>query len=110
MDNETFFQNSDEFLAYASVYAAHSDLEMTDDEKEAIISRFGHEGFLKALQIFNDQTEFGSLNIILKASKEYIRNQQEKSAFMHEIKNIFATDGSFSKLEKIQYSFFDKVF
>ncbi len=109
MSSENPFDNQTEFNCYVAVYAAYVDFNFSDDERERITSVFGCELFEKMHALYLDQSDYGSLKLILEAKDQFINTEDLKNDLLTMIRNLFSVDGDFSKLEKIQVSFFQHL-
>jgi thiosulfate/3-mercaptopyruvate sulfurtransferase len=99
----------EEFMCFVMIYASHSDMEFTEDEKSKIIASFGQDMFDRQYAEFNELNDFQALNKILDYKEKYFATEVQKNDLLTKIKAQFFVDG-FSEFEKEIYHFLDKLF
>jgi replicative superfamily II helicase len=88
-----------DFIAYLMIFAANSDLEFTDDEKEYIIKKVGRFEYEKMLTLFESHNDYESIEFILELKKVYV-DEEGHDDMMSLLKKVFFTDNEFSTLEQ----------
>lgn len=98
-----------EFKTFILIYAAHIDYNFSDKEKQFIKQKTTNQEFLKMLSLFNDQTDYYSLKIILAHKKQYYHLEKEKHKLYAEITELFKVDGDYSRPERIFLDFLERM-
>lgn len=106
-------QNTDysyeEFLAYVLIYAAHVDLDFSDEEKLVISANTGEETYKKVYADFKEVSDFTALQTIMSYKDKYYATEEEKEKLTFAVKQVFKADGDFSKLEKLVLNFVNRL-
>ncbi len=97
--------SKDEFLTYASLYAAYVDLDLHEDEIVWIRDQFGIELYERIHNQFKKQSEFTNLQTIIDHKEVYFPGQSGTQDLLLLMKDLFHIDGDYSTLEKISFSF-----
>ena len=105
--NNTWNQN--EFLAFALLYAAHVDIDFSEEEQEKIKSLVDEETYNKLYAEFMNMSDYKSLETILSYKGLYFPTADRKSELLHQMKQLFEADGDFSIMEKELLQFLEKL-
>ena len=109
MANKEKLYSYDEFVCLLFLYAAYSDLEFSEEERQFIIEEVG-EGTLKNMvNIFDRLGEYEKLEIILAHKHLYFNTSNKKEQLLKMLSKYFHIDGEFSKPERTLYRFFEKL-
>lgn len=98
-----------EFLAFLLIYAAHADIEFSNEEKEFIKDIVSKEIFDSICNEFNQLTDFQALDLILNYKDLYCSTQKEKKYLFEKLNDLFHVDGEFTQLEKELLVFLDRL-
>lgn len=105
--NNTWNQN--EFLAFTLLYAAHVDIEFSDEEKEKIKSIVDEKTYEELYAKFMDMSDYASLEVILSYKGLYFPTAARKQELLSHMKSLFEADGDFSVMEKGLLTFLEKL-
>ena len=89
-----------QFLGFLLIYAAHADVEYTDEEKHLIESIVGADDYGELYDTFNALTDYQVLEMIRDHKELYYPTDVEKETLLHEIEKLFHVDGNYSSMEK----------
>lgn len=99
----------DEFLAFVLIYAAHIDLDFTEEERLVIFANTSEEVFQKVNEDFKKVSDFEALQTIMSYKDKYYSTDKEKEKLSFAVKQVFKADGDFSKLEKLVLNFVQRL-
>lgn len=99
-ENKNLDWNYTEFVTFLLIYAAHADVEFTDDERQHITAYAGPAVFEKMEAIFNDNTDIEVLQIIQSFKGVYYPTVAQKDELIARMIVLFEADGDHSHLEK----------
>jgi len=101
--------NQEEFLAFTLIYAAHADMEFSDEEKSKIKQIVNEKTFSNLYSIFNDMSDYKSLETILSYKGLHYPTAARKSELLNQLKSLFEADGDYSRIEQGLFQFLDKL-
>lgn len=101
--------NYSEFLTFVLIHAAYADLELTKDEQDTIVNRFGKGMFDKILKQYEEMGEYDRLEEIMKYKGVYYPTVERKQIILDEMRKIFEADGVYSKLEVNLKEFLERL-
>ncbi len=107
--NEQLNWNYEEFLCFLLIHSSYADMEFSNDEKVLIINKYGEETYHKMNNIYDDMGDYEKLETILKYKGVYYPTTDRKGEILNEIDKLFEADGNYSKLEKTQMLFLNKL-
>ena len=93
------------FQALLLIYASHTDLEFSNDEREQIVSSLGEDTYQSANHLYSQFREYELLKNICDLRHLYYPGNDGKNHILGMVKTHFKADGDFSKLERTQYNF-----
>jgi hypothetical protein len=105
--NNTWNQN--EFLAFSLLYAAHVDIEFSEEEKTKIKSLINNETYDHLYKQFIEMSDYKALETILSYKGLYFPTPARKSELLAHMKHLFEVDGDFSIMEKELLLFLGKL-
>jgi len=105
--NNTWNQN--EFLAFALLYAAHVDIDFSEEEQEQIRSLVDGDTYDKLYAQFIEMSDYKALEIILSYKGLYYPTHDRKNELLARMKKLFMADGDFSIMEKELLLFLEKL-
>jgi len=105
--NNTWNQN--EFVAFALLYAAHIDIDFTEEEKEQIKSLVDEDTYDELYNLFIGMSDYKALETILSYKGLYYPTQDRKAELLSKMKQLFEADGDFSIMEKELLQFLEKL-
>lgn len=88
-----------DFLAFVLMYAAYADMEVVQDEIDAIESRVGHDKFVQARKIMDKLNDVERLDLILSFREKYFPSEDDHEKLYADMKEIFLADGKYNQLE-----------
>ncbi len=89
-----------EFMAYLLIYAAFTDLEMSDAESSRIIDIVGEEDFDHILKLFKKHSDYQSIRFIQEQAQYYIHSRTDKKSLLDDMREIILADGEINHLEE----------
>lgn len=99
----------DQFLCFLLIYASNLDYVFSDTEEAFILKRFRQETFDEMNELFNENTDYSCLKIIMYHKKAYFNTQEKLNNIMALLNEVFAADGDVSRIEKNFLPFFIKM-
>lgn len=91
------------------IYASHLDYEFCENEESFILKRFDKSVFDKMYELFNQNSDYNSLKIILSYKQKYFSSDSQLEEIFALLSEIFAADGEVSRIEKNFIPFFLKM-
>jgi len=101
--------NQEEFLAFTLLYAAHVDIEFSEEEKTKIQSLVDKSTYEEIYSQFNDMSDYKALEVILSYKGLYYPTHDRKAQLLAEIESLFEADGDYSVMEKELLNFLEKL-
>ncbi len=101
--------DKNEFVALLLIYAAHADYSFSVTEQQYIRSISEEKVYGDMMTLFNSQSDFETLKILLKNKKAYFDNPAERQGIIDIIKKQFENDGDKYRIERTFLTFFDKM-
>ncbi len=105
--NNTWNQN--EFLAFSLLYAAHVDIEFSEEERAKIKLLIDDETYDQLYKTFIEMSDYKALETILSYKGLYFPTPARKSELLDQMKQLFEVDGDFSIMEKELLLFLGKL-
>ncbi|TVZ59765.1 hypothetical protein NA63_2301 [Flavobacteriaceae bacterium MAR_2010_105] len=99
----------DELVAYVLLFAAHSNLTESNNEKNVIISKVDMKTFQKIHEEFEQDNDYKSIQKIIKALDAYNYSKDDLSMLFADIKILFFSDGEFDSLEQNMYRSLERL-
>lgn len=109
MEDKQTLYTYDEFVGLLYLYAAYSDLNFSNEERQYIIDEIGSNTFNRMVEVFDKLGEYEKLGIILAHKHLYFNTSNKKEQLLSMLSKYFHIDGEFSKPEKTLYRFFEKL-
>jgi len=109
MNESTTKWSQKEFEAYILLYAANSNQNVTDEEKEFIESKFDETMLKKMSKELELDNDYQRLQKILKCINQFNCTDADIDDLLKEVKDITTTDGSIDVVEQSTYSFLTKM-
>lgn len=101
--------NSTEFKTFMLLYAAHADLEFTQDERNYILTKIDREGLAKVESIFDELSDYERLQTLIDYKGLYYPTPARKQELLDNMEELFGKDGDYSSLEKNLLLFLTKL-
>ena len=98
-----------DFLAYVLIYAAASDFNISQEEKEYIQKRVEKDEFDKILKCFSKHSEFERIEVVKTLGKKFSNDIGSKSEIRKELVKLFYADDDYSILEKNFFLMLKKI-
>lgn len=99
MENKSQW-TKDELVAYIMLYAAHSNFEEDNHERNAIISKVDMQTFQKIHDEFDGDNDYQSIQKIIKGLEDHNYTKEDLNELFVDIKLMFLSDGDYDVLEK----------
>jgi len=101
--------SQNEFEAYLLIYAAYADYDFHSKEEEFIREFSSNEVFEKMHQVYLENSDYNSLQLIIRHMKEFLTDIESKRTMYDTILSLFKIDGDYSRGEKTFLEFLDKL-
>ncbi|MFD2541406.1 sulfurtransferase [Lacinutrix gracilariae] len=98
-----------ELVAYTLLYAANSNFEEGNKERNLIIEKVNMQTFQKIHDEFDADNDYQSIQKIQKGLEEHQFTQKDVDKLLLEIKNLFFADGDFDIYERIMFRSLNKL-
>ena len=98
-----------ELIAYTLLYAANSNFEEDNKERNVIIGKVDMQTFQKIHDEFDADNDYQSIQKIQSGLKEHNFTKDDIDKLLVEIKMLFFADGEFDIMERIAYSSLNKL-
>lgn len=89
-----------EFQTYLMAYAARSDLSISTEERDVILSLVDMDTYKDILQELAHDNDYQSAMKILKHKERFKYSHEDLEEIFKEIKELFFADGHFDTMEK----------
>ncbi len=99
----------DELIAYILLYAAHSDFEEDNNERNIIISKVDMETFQNVHDEFTQDNDFQSIQKIVASIEKHNYSKSELELILADIKTLFFADGDFDIREHSMLLFLKRI-
>lgn len=99
----------DDFLCFTLIYASHSDIEFSDQEKANIMGKFSKEIYDNAYSTFTNMNDYQALEHILNHKSAFIKTEEDKAILLENLKQQFTSDGDYNSMEKEIQFFLSKI-
>ena len=99
----------DELIAYILLYAANSDYNESNLERNVIISKVDMETFSKIHTEFDDDNDYQSIQKIQQGLEKHQYSVEDMDALFADIKTLFYADGDFDVLEQNMMLYLKKI-
>ena len=100
----------EEFKAYIQIYAAQSNQNETDEEKEFISHKFESLMLKSIYKEINGDNDYERIQKILANIKYHDYTQDDLNDLLSEIKNLYFSDGTLDSVEKTTFNLLVKLF
>ncbi len=99
----------DQFITFLLIHASYADLEFSESERQAILSKVDLNIFEEVNAFYNKLGEYECLDFIMSHKQQFIPNKEEKQKIMDTLSEHFYADGEVSKLELLLLDFLDRL-
>jgi 3-mercaptopyruvate sulfurtransferase SseA len=99
-----------ELIAYTLLYAANSNFEEDNKERNLIIEKVDMQTFQKIHDEFDADNDYQSIQKIQAGLNEHHFTKADIDTLLVEIKTMFFADGEFDVMERITYRSLNKLF
>ncbi|MDO6598034.1 rhodanese-like domain-containing protein [Oceanihabitans sp. 2_MG-2023] len=106
---KTMHWTKNELVAYTLLYAANSNFEEDNKERNLIIEKVNMQTFQKIHDEFDADNDYQSIQKIQAGLKEHHFNQDDVNTLLAEIKKMFFADGEFDVYERAMYRSLSKL-
>jgi len=98
-----------QFKIFLLIYAAHIDYVYSEEEAYLINALASGSEYKDMLTLFESQTDYQSLKIILAYREQYFQDSADRKKLYQVITELFKVDGDYSRPEKTFLEFLDKL-
>jgi hypothetical protein len=98
-----------DFLSYMLIYAASSDLNISEEEREYIQKRVEKDEFKEILKCFNKHSDYERIEVVKTLGEKYSNDIGSKSELRKELIKLFYADDDYSILEKNFFLMIKKI-
>ncbi|QRM90383.1 sulfurtransferase [Lacinutrix sp. WUR7] len=109
-NNNKMHWTKNELIAYTLLYAANSNFEEDNKERNLIIEKVDMQTFQKIHDEFDADNDYQSIQKIQAGLKEHHFTKEDIDKLLVEIKKMFFADGEFDVMERITYRSLNKLF
>ena len=99
----------DELIAYILLYAAHSNLDEANHERNVIISKVDMQTFQRIHDEFDADNDYQSIQKIINGIEAHNYSKSDLNTLFSDIKLLFLSDGEFDVLEQGIYTSLKKI-
>ena len=99
----------DELIAYILLFAAHSNFEEANLERNVIISKVDMQTFQRIHDEFDGDNDYQSLQKIQAELKNHDYGSNDLEDLFSEIRVLFHADGEFDVLERNMFSYLKRI-
>lgn len=99
----------DEFVAFLLIYAAHADIEYTEQEQAFIEAKVSASSYEKVYTAFNNMTDIKVLQTLESYKEKYHNTPEQKERLLGHMQELFDADGDYSSMEKTLKLFLDHL-
>lgn len=99
----------DELIAYIMLYAANSDYQESNLERNTIISKVDMQTFSDIHKEFDADNDYQSLQKIKKGIEAHQYSKDDLNYLFNDIKALFYADGEFDILEKNMMHYLKRI-
>lgn len=99
----------DELIAYTLLYAAHSDFNENNHERNVIISKVDMQTFQKIHDEFSKDNDYQSIQKILASVEQHNYSKSGIEQMLADIKGLFFSDGNFDIREHSMLLFLKRI-
>lgn len=92
-----------EFQAFLLLYAAHSDLKISEEEKSLISSRVDKEKDKDVYKEFGRQNDFERLQTIMSFREKYFNTEADQDKLLNDLQELFMADNKFQATEQAAF-------
>lgn len=100
MSNEHPKWNFQEFSAFLMLYAANADLEVTEDEKDAILKKVDQATFDRINEEYIHLSDKEKIDLIMSYKGVHFPTAERTNELLDIMKKEFLADGTYSLLER----------
>ena len=108
-NNKTMHWTKNELVAYTLLYAANSNFEEDNKERNLIIEKVDMNTFQKIHDEFDADNDFQSIEKIQAGLKEHNFTQDDVDKLLKDVKTMFFADGEFDVMERIMFRSLNKL-
>ena len=106
---ENTIWTKDELIAYILLFAANSDFEESNLERNVIISKVDMQTFSRIHQEFDKDNDYQCIQKIQKNLELHNYSVNDLDTLFSDIKTLFYADGNFDVLERNMFLYLKKV-
>lgn len=98
-----------ELIAYILLFAAHSDFNESNEERNIIISKVDMNAFQRIHDEFTEDNDYQCIEKIQQGLEHYNFTSKQIDALLLEIKQMFQADQDYNILERNMMLFLKKI-
>lgn len=101
--------SKEELIAYILLYAAHSNFEEANKERNVIISKVDMNTFQRIHDEFDNDNDYQSLQKIQEGLQRHDYSTKDLNDLFNDIKIMFYADGDYDILEQNMFLYLKKI-
>lgn len=90
----------EQFMAFILFYAAHADMECTEEERQIVRNIISEEQLPEIESEYQRLTDFERIEVIQSYKNNYFANTGQKAVIIEELKHLCNADGEYDIMEK----------
>ncbi len=99
----------EELIAYILLYAAHSNTDEDNHERNVIISKVDMQTFQRIHDEFDADNDYQSIQKIIKGIEAHHYSKTDLNSLLSDLKLLFLSDGKFDTVERQVYQLIKKL-
>jgi hypothetical protein len=109
MNNQFENWTYEEYHTFVMLYAANSDGEISDKERDLITQESSAVTYAKIKSLFQACDDNQALDVIFSYSEKYCANQADRDRILADMQSIYQADSDFEQIEKGVHQLFKRM-
>jgi hypothetical protein len=97
--------SKDELIAYTLLYAANSNFQVDNHERNVIISKVDMQTFQKIHDEFENDNDYQSIEKITDSLQRHNYSEDDLNSLFSDIKLLYLSDGKFDAIEQSMFTY-----
>jgi hypothetical protein len=98
-----------EFHAFTMLYAANADGNITEQERNLILTHLSPEDYTRIKAVFQSCDDSEALDIILSYREKFLKTQADKDKILADMLAIYHADADFDQIERGVHQLFRRM-
>lgn len=98
-----------DFLSLLFIYSASIDLDLSNDEKEAIIKKVGEDNFNNTLKCFKKMKDIEVTDLLYKLGHKFCSTEEQKQLAIEDLNEIIHVNDRKNRVEEDMLLFINKL-